>query len=59
MAKYHPVGMEYPDLVSQLLAEHDNKLRVHLGVHLPWQQSFHEEREMQLIPHKFQEKWIQ
>lgn len=51
------MGTECPDLVSQLLAEHDNKLSVHLGVQLPWQQSFCEEREMQLIPHKFQEKW--
>lgn len=32
MAKYDPVGMERPDLVSQLLADHDNKLGVHLGL---------------------------
>ena len=32
------MGMEHPDLVSQLLADHHNKLRVHLGLQLPWQQ---------------------
>lgn len=57
MAKYHPVGMERPDVVSQLLADDDNNVRVHLGLQLPWQQNLSKEREMQLIPHKFQERW--
>lgn len=47
------MGMELPDLVSQLLADNDNKLRVHLGLQLPWQQSVREEREIQLIFPKF------
>lgn len=53
MAKYHPVGVERSDLVSQLLADHDNELRVHLGLQLPWQQNLSEGRKMQLIPPKF------
>lgn len=53
MAKYHPEGMERPDVVSRLLADHDNKLGVHLGLQLPWQQSLSEDREMQLILLKF------